>query len=250
MSKLSYNAFRDQMELWEESNAFETQFMVPPFMRDGDTLTPFMFRIFPRGVRFYFFGRYNEKKDMVEFVMAGPAGYKYKLSLADGNSPYGWKVKKHGVTRSKSSSTSLTDKFIGFCLDKFLVMVGKEPSKDYLRDIIQADAFALEEIIGMPMAIMRISHRSGVMDAREKCIGPWSFYGPSLPEAFCRCRLKVTVYRKTIVKKILEVVKGDDDESVIDEESEAAMLLKDGVTHVTIPPTSIHNTNVTGTANC
>ncbi len=182
------------MELEESSGSFETQFMVPPYMKDGDTLTPFQFSVFSWGVRFYFFGRYNEQKDMVEFVVAGPSGYKYKISLADGNSPYGWKVKKHGVTRSASFSFGLTDRVLGFFVDKFLVMAGKDSSRDYLRDIAMSDAFAMEEVIGVPMAIMRISHRSGVMDAREKCIGPWSFYGPSLPEAFCRCRLKVLVY--------------------------------------------------------
>lgn len=189
-----YNDQSDQMELEEASGSFETQFMVPPFMTDGDNLTPFMFKVFSSSVAFYLFGRYNEVKDLVEFVVAGPAGYKYKISFADGNSPYGWKIKKHGVTRSSTVSLSCTDRIIGCFLDRFLVMVGKEASPDYLRDIVKADAYATEEIIGVPMAMMRISHKNGVMDAREKCIGPWSFYGPSLPEAFCRCRLKVLIY--------------------------------------------------------
>ncbi len=182
------------MELVEESGYFETQFVVPPYMKDGDNLTPFQFRVFTWHSAFYLFGRYNEEKDMVEYVIAGPAGYKYKISFADGNSPYGWKVKKHGTTRNNALNLGISDRVIGCLLDKFLVMVGKEPSPDYLRDIVKADAFATEEIIGVPLAIMRLSHRDGVMDAKEKCIGPWSFYGPSLPEAFCRCRLKVMIY--------------------------------------------------------
>ncbi len=189
-----YNDSLDQMELVDEAGCFETQFIVPPYMRDGDNLTPFMFTVFSWGSRFYLFGRYNEEKDMVEYVVAGPSGYRYKISFADGNSPYGWKIKKHGVTRTNTLSLAFSDMFIGCLLDKFLVMVGKEPSPDYSRDIVKADAFAMEEIIGVPMAMMRLSHRDGVMDAKEKCIGPWSFYGPSLPEAFCRCRLKVLIY--------------------------------------------------------
>ena len=194
MAKLRYNEDYDQMELEEESGSFETQFMVPPYMKDGDNLTPFQFQVLPRRLKFYIFGRYNEGKDLAEFVVAGPSGYRYKISFADGNSPYGWKIKKHGLTRSNSVNLDVTDKMIGFCLDRFLVMVGKDPAPDYQRDIVQADAFSMEEIIGVPMAMMRLSHRNGVLDAREKCIGPWSFYGPSLPEAFCRCRLKVVIY--------------------------------------------------------
>ncbi len=184
------------MELEEESGYFETQFMVPPYMKDGDHLTPFKFTVFPWRTHFYLFGRYSEEADMVQYVVAGPPNHRFKLSFTDGNSPYGWKVKKHGVTRSTAINLSWTDELIGWLLDRFLVMVGKKPSPDYMREIVKSDAYVTEEIIGVPMAMMRLSHKAGVMDAKEKCIEPWSFYGPSLPEAFCRCRLKVLIYHE------------------------------------------------------
>jgi hypothetical protein len=226
-----YNDGADQMELTAESGSIDTMFIVPPWMKDGDTLTPFQFRVLPSRVTFYFFGRYdiyatmddtsdfasdryNAAKDLAEFVVAGPPGYKYKIGLADGNSPYGWKIKKHGLTRSSAASLSFVDRAIGFCVEKFLVMVGKEASPDYFRDIVQADAFAMEEIIGVPMAMVRLSEKHGLMDAKEKCIGPWAFYGPSLPETFCRCRLKLLIYPPTGISKALDTIKAGDPDPV------------------------------------
>ncbi len=172
----------------------ETHFIVPPFMKDGDHLTPFQFTMFPWQTQFYLFGRYQERTDMIQCVIAGPPGHKYKVSFSDGNSPYGWKIKRHGVTRQTMEDLNWADEVIGRFLYMFLTMVGKEPSKSFMREIIKADAFVLEDVIGIPMAMLRLSHKSGVMDAKAQCIGAWSFFGPSLPEAFCRCRLKLMVY--------------------------------------------------------
>ncbi len=194
MAKLTYNEEWDQMEQIEQSGHMETQFIVPPYMTDGDNLTPFQFTMFPWRSTFYLFGRYNAKSDMIQCVIAGPPHHKYKVSFSDGNSPYGWKIKKHGITRYTMKNVGWSDKIIGQFINSFLALAGSEPSPAYLREIIKADAFACEDIIGIPMAMLRMSHKKGVMDAKAMCIGAWSFFGPSLPEAFCRCHLKVMLY--------------------------------------------------------
>jgi hypothetical protein len=43
-------------------------------------------------------------------------------------------------------------------------------------------------------AMMRSSARRGIVDAKHECVGPWAFYGPSLPEFFCRCKMKVRFF--------------------------------------------------------
>ena len=103
-------------------------------------------------------------------------------------------------------------------LESFLVMAGKKPSRDLTRDLIQADAFAAEEIIGLPLEMMRISHRDGIMDAREKCIEKWSFFGPSLPAAFCRCRLRLTVYDDSMPTAAKQAESDDSDEDFVADE--------------------------------
>ncbi len=198
MSKLVYNEEWKQMELYERTGHLETQFIVPPFMMDGDNLTPFMFTMFPWKSTFYLFGRYNAKTDMIQCVIAGPPHQKYKVSFSDGNSPYGWKIKKHGVTRLTMENLSKSDKVIAALITKFLAILGKESFPNYVREIIKADAFDLEDIIGIPMAMLRLSHKEGVLDAKRSCIGSWSFFGPSLPVAFCKCYLKVVVYHDSI----------------------------------------------------
>ena len=62
-------------------------------------------------------------------------------------------------------------------------------------------AFECEEIISVPHALMKSSARPGIMDAKYECVGPISFYGPSLPEFFCRCKLKVIVYDEEEVQR-------------------------------------------------
>jgi len=194
MTKLTFNEAAGQMEADSaDGESVEAVFVVPPCMADGDALTPLQFTT--DSGTFFFFGRYVAAKDSAEFVVAGPSsGYFYKLSLADGNSPYGWKVKKHGVTRG--SSVGFFGRILAFLIHFVLYLAGMSQSADYLRDIAQADAFDNEEVVSLPMAMMRLSHRVAVMDSKIKCIGPWAFYGPSLPEAFCRCHLKIVVSQK------------------------------------------------------
>ena len=194
MAKLHYNSSEDQMELVADSGMVETQFMVPPNMTHGDYLTPFQFRISPSMQTFHVFGRYNEEKDFAEFAVAGPRGYFYKISFSDGNSPYGWKIKQHGVIQSDCTSVAMTDRLVGMCFDVCLTMSGKDANVNLRKELLQEDAFKQEEIIGVPMAMMRASFKKGVMVAPRKCIAPWSFYGPSLSPYFCRCRMKILVY--------------------------------------------------------
>ena len=143
----------------ESSGKFVACFEVQPKLKPGDQTVPLQLEAFNRKVPFFFYGRYNDKKDIIEHVLAGPSGYRYKLSLSDGQNPYGWKVKKHGVINCDSNNME--------------------------------EAFKTEEIFGIPMAMLRLS--TGAVDLKEHYIKPWSFYGPTLPEYFCKCQLKVTI---------------------------------------------------------
>jgi len=206
----------------ESSDIFTTMFIVPPKLKDGDFLSPFQFDVFGGTKTFYFFGRYNEEKDTCEFVLTGSAGSAYKLCLSDGNSPYGWKVKRHGVTKTnpakedkgqslnasesqqkdKSYVSSHSSKAKAAESDDYNASAGGANSDNEstvtvsgdARDRIRERAYKDEETVAVPHAMMRSSSRLGIMDAKYECIKPWSFYGPSLPEYFCRCKLKVIVY--------------------------------------------------------
>jgi len=79
-----------------------------------------------------------------------------------------------------NAGPSIWDSLLGMILDKFL----NRTLCDYRRDIMEADAFDCEEAIIVPMSVLRISHRMGILDAKESCVGPWCFYGPSMPEVF------------------------------------------------------------------
>jgi len=196
----------------EEIDVFTSTFIVPPRMKDGDVLTPFQFDMFGGDKTFYFFGRYNEGKDACEFALAGAAGTSYKLSLSDGNSPYGWKVKRHGTTKTSpipaggKAAGGTQSGFFGFFgggADDEDQSIGErkgedseqvEADGDEERSCILKEAFEGEDLIVVPHAMMRSSSRQGILDAKYECVKPWSFYGPSLPEYFCRCKLKVIVY--------------------------------------------------------
>ncbi len=180
------------------AGVFNTMFIVPPKLSEGDYLTPFQFEV--NSKKFYFLGRYNAEKDAIEFCLAGSAGSGYKMCISDGNSPYGWKVKRHGVT--KTSPAGLEQGMGSYVMDRFMDMVGQsgggeegEPAmEENERQKLQEETFESEDIVAVPHAMMRSSSRQGIMDAKYECVKPWSFYGPSLPEYFCRCKVKVIVY--------------------------------------------------------
>jgi len=197
MSSIIFNSDRGQMEAHGEGalqdGRHELLLMVPPFMSDCDRLTPLQLGL-ASGQTCFLFGRYCRAKDMIVFALAGPKGYEYKLSFEDGNRPYGWKVKKHGRVQSGSLKPSLGDHIVAFLCDKAIALFSGDGSVDYVRDLIEADTWACEEGVSLPMAMLRLAHRHGILDSREQAVGPWSFYGPSLPGAFLRCRLKIKVH--------------------------------------------------------
>ncbi len=158
----------------EPAGFYETTFIVPPKLYIGDRLDPLHFDIADTeedaaaAQNFAILGRYNSGLDTVEFALTGPTGTRFKVGISDGNSPYGWKAKRHGVIRS-------------------------EPVVD---DAVegQEECFQQADILSVAHALMRSSTRQAILDAKAECVGPWSFYGPSLSETFCRCKVKVLVY--------------------------------------------------------
>ncbi len=196
----------DVEDLKEEEKAengpdgtFNIMLMVPPKLSQGDYLTPFQFSVFNDTKKFAFFGRYNEEKDAVEFALAGSPGSGYKMCISDGNSPYGWKIKRHGITKTNTSPSIKTEEGVGtYVMYGFRTLMGQssksrsEEGNEMQKDL--EEVFDKEDGVAVPHAMMRSSSRQGIMDAKYECVKPWSFYGPSLPEYFCRCKVKVIVY--------------------------------------------------------
>ena len=180
----------------DDNGIFITEFMVPPKLSDGDLLTPFQFEVFNGDKLFFFFGRYNSRKDTIEFILAGQVGTGYKLSMSDGNIPYGWKVKRHGMTKSNANDLKAMDAAFAKSGSGDGVPEDREEKEKAINM-----AFETEDVISVPHALMRSSGRLGIMDAKFECVGPISFYGPSLPEFFCRCKLKVIVYDEEEVQR-------------------------------------------------
>ncbi len=200
---IRYDEVLDRMEMRDEFGYFETYYVVPPDMKEGDYLTPFVFKCFEEHADFYLFGRYNDKRDTAEYVMTGPPGYHFKMSFSDQGTPYSWKVKKHSMTRSYATKVGLADRLIGQFIHSFLAMSGATVSKNFLQDIIAANAYLTEEVISVPMSMMRLScagrgfaqeQHANILDAKQKAVQKWCFFGPSMPKSFCRCRMKVRIY--------------------------------------------------------
>ncbi len=156
----------------EAAGAFETSFLVPPKLYLGDRLDPLRFQVREEDAQgaksFVFFGRYNAGVDIVEFALGGSTGTRFKLAVSDGNSPYGWKAKRHGITRTDPGGDDSVD--------------------------AQEETFQQADLLSVAHALVRSSARRAVVDAKAVCVGPWSFYGPSLSETFYNCKLKVVIY--------------------------------------------------------
>ncbi len=211
------------------NGVYNTMIIIPPKLCKGDYLTPIEFEVFGGAKNFCLFARYNEDKDTVEYALSGSPGSSYKMSISDGNSPYGWKVKRHGTTKTKFSGGGDGPRVLGARAD-----ANEGPPMDMFNTDTVLDSlvfetndkgrgkadnanrggnatmpaggggggdaraheeiFKREDIVAVPHASMRSSARMGIMDAKYDCVRPWSFYGQSLPEQFCRNKIKVIIY--------------------------------------------------------
>ena len=190
MANLEY---LDQVLTQHDDGTFHSVFLVPMKLNPGDYLPPFQFEVFNKTKKFYFFGRYNAEADTVEFVLAGEPGCGYKVSFSDGNSPYGWKVKRHGMTRTEPSTLGEMDRLFRSAVSSFFDFSNQDTDLDEFKERVTDMAFEEESIIAVSHETMRLSQGNGRVNAKELG-GPWRFYGPSFPEDYCACKVKVIVY--------------------------------------------------------
>ena len=187
--------YLDQVLSQQDEGTFHSVFLVPMKLNPGDYLPPFQFEVFNKTKKFYFFGRYNADADTVEYVLAGEAGSGYKISFSDGNSPYGWKVKRHGITRTEPAALKEMDNLFQSAVNNFydLVAMNQDNELEEQKEKVTEMAFEGDDLISVAHSTMRLSQGNGRVNAKQLG-GPWRFYGPSFPEDYCDCKVKVIVY--------------------------------------------------------
>lgn len=179
----------EQLDLQKEMHTVKNDFIVSPNLIDGACLTPIGLQMDPDGEKFYLFGRFNASADTCEFVLTGMAGARCKVSLSDGNNPYGWKVKKHVIT--KPTPETAIDEVVARC-----GILEKSSAEESLQELesLQEVIFMTSpgDIISVPYSMIKDAGRGAILDTAEECAGPWSFYGPSsLPRHFFVCHVTV-----------------------------------------------------------
>ena len=152
MSNFKYNDRLEQLEVDAPSGEVETAFMVPPIIHDGDRLVPLHIKAFDGQHQFWFFGRYSASKDMAEFAVTGPPGYGYSVRFMDDNGERGgrWKADHYGETKGVVSKADSVLRYVAN------IMNGRAVSADYKREIVQADAFRAEDVMRIPLPMMRL----------------------------------------------------------------------------------------------
>ncbi len=179
MCSLTFDQKAGFVQKLKDDDVFEAAFIIPPRLSTGDYLTPVQFSDSRERKNFFFLGWYNVDMDTVDFAVVGDKDTKYKMSISDGKSPYEWKIKKKGVIHSSPEDV--------FTETSFLDSTGQ----------LQPEAMHEEDILSVPYALVKASSGQSVMDAKHDCVYPWSFYGPSMPEFFYLCKVKVITYPAT-----------------------------------------------------
>ena len=158
-SVVSYNSELGQFVAeYPRDNHFETTFVFPSELQDGDELPDlFIYNVHGSEKPFRFIGQYNESTDNLEFVLLGPSGFSYKISLqmdsASEDEAYLWKMKKHGETKNKG--------------------------------------FYCEDILYIPRSICCTS--DSFVNPCPDVMKVWTFSGKSMPQAFHKLRLKIWI---------------------------------------------------------
>ncbi len=100
--KVTYNVSRGLFETWCNNGFLDTFFIFPPRLKGGDKLQPLVMHLQGEKEVFKFMGKYNEESEDIEFLLDGPLGYAYKLSVSirprTETSSQSWVAKKTGVT--------------------------------------------------------------------------------------------------------------------------------------------------------
>lgn len=169
----------------DQPGLFQTTMIVPPELSQGDQMMPIHFSMFNK--EFDLLGKYNEEKDVIQFTLTGEPGTRFKMSVSDGNSPYGWKVKSHGITRPDDD----------------------EGMASVLLDILHLsnnneESFQQKDTLVVPFTMMKTAGDRGELDSKKDCVVAWSFYGSSLPEKFLRCQIKIKIMPEEEEMKTIE----------------------------------------------
>lgn len=104
-SRITFDSMRGRHEASCKDGYLETTFLVPMAINEGHRLPKLYIKDFCEKP-FVFTGVYDRESDDLQFVLSGPSGFWYKMSVqmdAAEDEAYVWKVKKHGETRGEGN---------------------------------------------------------------------------------------------------------------------------------------------------